>query len=113
MRIKVEAIAGLSTAVVTSCSPALTEAIPPHGGKVICTIAKATTQADYEAASMTIEAEATGVDAWGQNETMAGVTTGAISATRTVTLLQEPAMHTGITSSLAIAAQAGAPLLHR
>jgi hypothetical protein len=109
VRIKVEAITGTGTpaATVTACSPALTSEIQPHGGKVTCTIAKQTTQPDYEAASMSIAAEATGVDAWGQVEAIAGVTAGVVSATRTVTLVQQPAMLTGITSSLTSAAQAG------
>jgi hypothetical protein len=113
VHIKVDAITGLGTpaAVVTGCSPALTSEIQPHGGKVTCTIAKQTTQADFEAASMTIEAQATGVDAWGQVEAMAGVMAGVVSAVRTVTLVQEPAMHTGITSSLTSATQAGEVLV--
>lgn len=110
VRIKVEAITGLGApaALVTACLPALTSEIQPHGGKVTCTITQQTTQADYEAASVTLAADASGVDAWGQVEAMAGVSgAGGVSASRTVALLQEPAMRTGITSSLTSAAQAG------
>jgi hypothetical protein len=109
VRIKVEAITGTGTpaAVVSACTPALTLPIEPHGGKVTCTISKATTQDDYEAASMAIAAEATGVDAWGQVEGMAGVTSGVVTASRGVALVQKPAMYTGISSSLTSAAQAG------
>jgi hypothetical protein len=109
VRIKVETITGTGTpaAVVSACAPALTSPIEPHGGKVTCTIAQQTTQANYEAASMTIAAEATGVDAWGQVEAMVGVTASVVTASRPVTLEQKPAMHTGITSTLTSAAQAG------
>jgi hypothetical protein len=109
VRIKVEAITGTGTpaSVVSACAPALTIPIEPHGGRVTCTIAQQTTQDDYEAASMAIAAQATGVDAWGQVKAIAGVAAGVVAASRPVTLLQKPAMYTGISSSLTSAAQAG------
>lgn len=98
VRIKVGSIDGVGTALVTPCSPALTDPIVP-GGKVTCTISQETTQGDYQAGQMTIAAQATGVDAFGQQE-LPGTVSPVAPADRLVDLVQAPSMKTGIAYKL-------------
>lgn len=98
MRIEVGSIDGVGTAFVEDCLPVLTDPIAP-GGKVTCTISQHTSQDDYQAGQMTITAQATDVDAYGQQELPEAVSPYA-GANRLVDLVKAPSMRTGIAYKL-------------